>query len=155
MMKDIAGTSAGVAGRTLIPSPSCIVSPGFATASDLAILTLLTDRRLYGYSSLSTKEVRTNEALLYVGSGVIFVWGVANIMPTRSVVKGFGETSEENRRIITMEWIAEGLALCSIGMLVLLMTAVEGAQNALLYTSDAADDLLCVDLGGRRIIKKK
>ena len=23
----------------------------------------------------------------------------------------------------------------------------------LLYTSDAADDLLCVDLGGRRIIK--
>ncbi len=24
-----------------------------------------------------------------------------------------------------------------------------------LYTSDAADDLLCVDLGGRRIIKKK
>ncbi len=24
-----------------------------------------------------------------------------------------------------------------------------------LYTSDAADDLLCVDLGGRRSIKKK
>ena len=28
-------------------------------------------------------------------------------------------------------------------------------QTCLLYTSDAADDLLCVDLGGRRIIKKK
>ena len=27
--------------------------------------------------------------------------------------------------------------------------------DCLLYTSDAADDLLCVDLGGRRIIKKK
>ena len=27
--------------------------------------------------------------------------------------------------------------------------------NCLLYTSDAADDLLCVDLGGGRIIKKK
>src|SRR5665213_3853360 len=26
--------------------------------------------------------------------------------------------------------------------------------RCLLYTSDAADDLLCVDLGGRRIIKK-
>src|SRR5450756_1601612 len=26
--------------------------------------------------------------------------------------------------------------------------------HCLLYTSDAADDLLCVDLGGRRIIKK-
>ena len=30
-----------------------------------------------------------------------------------------------------------------------------GYQGCLLYTSDAADDLLCVDLGGRRIIKKK
>ena len=29
------------------------------------------------------------------------------------------------------------------------------AGICLLYTSDAADDLLCVDLGGRRIIKKK
>ena len=28
-------------------------------------------------------------------------------------------------------------------------------KSCLLYTSDAADDLLCVDLGGRRIIKKK
>ena len=27
--------------------------------------------------------------------------------------------------------------------------------SCLLYTSDAADDLHCVDLGGRRIIKKK
>src|SRR5450756_1699861 len=33
--------------------------------------------------------------------------------------------------------------------------AASGSQPAtcLLYTSDAADDLLCVDLGGRRIIK--
>ena len=30
-----------------------------------------------------------------------------------------------------------------------------GYYTCLLYTSDAADDLLCVDLGGRRIIKKK
>src|SRR5680860_1910125 len=29
------------------------------------------------------------------------------------------------------------------------------SSSCLLYTSDAADDLLCVDLGGRRIIKKK
>ena len=29
-----------------------------------------------------------------------------------------------------------------------------GRSPCLLYTSDAADDLLCVDLGGRRILKK-
>ena len=32
---------------------------------------------------------------------------------------------------------------------------LHGITPCLLYTSDAADDLLCVDLGGRRIIKKK
>ena len=30
-----------------------------------------------------------------------------------------------------------------------------GLGNCLLYTSDAADDLLCGDLGGRSILKKK
>ena len=37
------------------------------------------------------------------------------------------------------------------------MASIEQATHrvCLLYTSDAADDLLCVDLGGRRIIKKK
>src|SRR5665213_2677433 len=35
------------------------------------------------------------------------------------------------------------------------MVAPGQAYACLLYTSDAADDLLCVDLGGRRIIKKK
>ena len=30
-----------------------------------------------------------------------------------------------------------------------------GCNTCLLYTSDAADDLLCVDLGCRRTIKKK
>ena len=29
------------------------------------------------------------------------------------------------------------------------------SKSCLLYTSDAADDLLCVDIGGCRIIKKK
>ena len=32
---------------------------------------------------------------------------------------------------------------------------VQNYQSCLLYTSDAADDTPCVDLGGRRIIKKK
>src|SRR5428012_20241 len=35
------------------------------------------------------------------------------------------------------------------------MKHFDNYRICLLYTSDAADDLLCVDLGGRRIIKKK
>ena len=35
------------------------------------------------------------------------------------------------------------------------LAIVDPPYGCLLYTSDAADDQLCVDLGGRRIIKKK
>ena len=42
-----------------------------------------------------------------------------------------------------------------LGLYRLLATMQGQAEVCLLYTSDAADDLLCVDLGGRRLIKKK
>ena len=69
------------------------------------------------------------DILLYIGSAIIFIWGIAHIIPTKSVVKGFGEISEDNTRIITMEWAAEGITLCFIGLLVLLVTAIVGSQN--------------------------
>ena len=70
------------------------------------------------------------DILLYIGSAIIFVWGIAHIIPTRSVVKGFGEISEDNTKIITMEWAAEGITLCFIGVLVLLVTVIGGSQGA-------------------------
>ena len=70
-----------------------------------------------------------NDILLYIGSIVIILWGIAHIIPTKSVVNGYGAISEDNKRIITMEWAAEGLTLCFIGVLVLLVTIWGGAQN--------------------------
>lgn len=71
-----------------------------------------------------------NEILLYLGSVIILIWGIGHIIPTKSVVTGFGNISEDNKRIITMEWIAEGLILCFIGVLVFLITFLEGLQNS-------------------------
>ena len=70
-----------------------------------------------------------NNIMLYIGSIAITVWGIAHIVPTKSVVTGFGSISEDNRRIITIEWIAESLTLCFIGLLVLLITILNGSQN--------------------------
>ena len=70
-----------------------------------------------------------NSILLYVGSAIIFVWGIAHIVPTKSIVKGFGELTDDNRRILIMEWIAEGLTLCFIGALVFLVTFLVGPQD--------------------------
>ena len=44
-----------------------------------------------------------NVILLHVGAGVTAFWGIAHLVPTRSVVRGFGEITLDNRRIITME----------------------------------------------------
>jgi len=70
-----------------------------------------------------------SDALVYLGATVITVWGIAHIAPARAVVAGFGAISQDNRRIITMEWVAEGLTLCFIGLLVLLITALHGSED--------------------------
>ncbi len=69
-----------------------------------------------------------NEIMLYVGSVIILIWGISHIIPTKSVVSGFGNISQDNKKIITMEWIAEGFTLCFIGVLVLIITLFEGTQ---------------------------
>jgi hypothetical protein len=63
--------------------------------------------------------------LLYLGSGLTVVWGTAHLFPTRSVVQGFGDISIDNKRIITMEWINEGLVLIFIGILVATATVID------------------------------
>ena len=70
--------------------------------------------------------------LLYAGSIAIIVWGIAHIIPTRSVISGFGAISQDNLRIISMEWIAEGLTLCFIGALTLFLTFSGGPQSAII-----------------------
>jgi len=71
-----------------------------------------------------------NDVMLYIGSVAITLWGIAHIVPTKPVVAGFGAISEDNRRIITMEWIAEGLTLCFIGLLVLFVTIWGGSESS-------------------------
>jgi hypothetical protein len=41
------------------------------------------------------------------------------------VVEGFGNLTADNRRIITMEWIAEGVALISTATFVAAVTAIQ------------------------------
>jgi len=59
-----------------------------------------------------------NDIFLYIAAFLTCGWGIAHLFPTRSVVKGFGDISPDNKQIITMEWIIEGVALIFIGLLV-------------------------------------
>jgi hypothetical protein len=44
----------------------------------------------------------------YLASGVLIGWGAAHLAPTRAVALSFGDITPDNRRILIMEWIAEG-----------------------------------------------
>ncbi len=62
-----------------------------------------------------------NGILLSIGAISVIVWGISHLFPTRSVVKGFGDISVDNKRIIRMEWINEGFTLIFIGLLILII----------------------------------
>ena len=66
-----------------------------------------------------------NQVFLYLGSIILFFWGVAHLFPTKSVVKGFGDITADNKRIITMEWIIEGVALIFIASIICALTYIE------------------------------
>jgi hypothetical protein len=77
--------------------------------------------------------------LLYLGSALTALWGVSHLIPTKNVVAGFGDVSDDNRNIITMEWIVEGVCLILIGALVAVVTFIdhEAAVSRAVYVVSA------------------
>jgi hypothetical protein len=87
------------------------------------------------------------ELLTYAGSFLVLGWGFAHLFPTRNVASAFGEISADNKRIITMEWITEGVALMFIGVLVALVTYLDRSSvvsRAVYWTSFATLNILSV-----------
>ncbi len=66
-----------------------------------------------------------DHVLLFLGAALTGLWGISHLFPTSSVVKGFGSISADNREIITMEWIVEGVSLIFIGLLVATVTFID------------------------------
>ena len=63
--------------------------------------------------------------LLYLGAALTALWGISHLIVTRGVVAGFGDISDDNRHIITMEWMVEGVSLIFIGVLVAIVTIID------------------------------
>jgi hypothetical protein len=72
-------------------------------------------------------------SLLYIASAMTALWGITHLFATRGVVAGFGALSADNRRIITMEWIVEGVALIAVAAFVAAASAADLVTSSAIY----------------------
>jgi hypothetical protein len=63
--------------------------------------------------------------LFYISGALTIIWGISHLFPTAGVVEGFGEITHDNKLIITMEWITEGLTLIFLGVLTIMVTMIK------------------------------
>lgn len=87
-----------------------------------------------------------NIILVLIGAILTMVWGITHLFPTKNVVKNFGEISEDNKNIITMEWIIEGMSLIFIGLLVLLITLLGGIDNGVVIYVNVISSIMLFSL---------
>jgi hypothetical protein len=85
--------------------------------------------RYVPYHTKIKKGVSMKGKVLVTISGALSIlWGIAHLFPTSSIVHGFGSISVDNRRIILMEWINEGLTLIFIGLLIIIVTFISSTD---------------------------
>ena len=65
------------------------------------------------------------EVFFYIAAGLTSFWGISHLLPTKNIVRDFGEISADNKQIITMEWIIEGISLIFIGVLLAGVTYID------------------------------
>jgi len=104
-------------------------------------------------------DVGVGAVLAYLGAAIVGLWGVAHILPTARVVHGFGDTSHDNRLVITQEWIAEAMTMWFIAAVVVIATASGSSHEALadwIYRSSAimliALAVLTATTGARTVV---
>ena len=70
-----------------------------------------------------------NDTLIYIGSAIIILWGIAHLIPTKQIIKGFGDISGDNKKILAMELLSEGLTLIFLGVLPILIILYVDSQS--------------------------
>jgi hypothetical protein len=86
--------------------------------------------------------------LLYTGSAAIAFWGLMHIVKTRAVVAGFEPLSHDNRLVLTMEWILEGVTLCFVAALVSAVTLLAGSETSVATIVYRAAGLMMIVMAG-------
>ena len=71
--------------------------------------------------------------LFYISGILTLLWGIAHLFPTAGVVRDFGDISSDNKLIITMEWIVEGLTMIFLGVLIFVVEKTDTESKLAKY----------------------
>ena len=86
----------------------------------------------------------TGQILIIIGAAITIIWGVAHLFPTKSVVKSFGDISTDNKNILAMEWIVEGVSLIFIGIVVLGVIFIDATSDTAAFVFLASAGILII-----------
>jgi len=91
----------------------------------LKILRHLTDLIKFCTLTIIINQNNMKKIFFYIAAALTLLWGISHLFPTSSVVRNFGDISTDNKLIITMEWIVEGMALSFLGLLTIIVTKTD------------------------------
>ncbi len=66
--------------------------------------------------------------LLFLGAAAVAFWGIAHLVKTGPVVAGFEPLTDDNRHVLRMEWVVEGVALVFVAALIATTAAIRGPR---------------------------
>ena len=78
----------------------------------------------------------------YLAAAMAGLWGVAHVVPTRQVLAGFRPITEDNRRVLLQEWLAEAFALWGLAAIIVVATAVDSGSTATAWVYRVSAGLL-------------
>ena len=67
--------------------------------------------------------------LASLAAALVAVWGVAHAIPTRRVLAGFRPITQDNRRVLLQEWLAEAFTMWGLAGIIVAVTIVSGAGS--------------------------
>ena len=68
--------------------------------------------------------------LASTAAALVFLWGVAHAVPTGRVLAGFMPITQDNRRIVLQEWLAEAFTMWGTAAVIVTVIVVGGAHAA-------------------------
>ena len=67
--------------------------------------------------------------LASLAAALVSLWGLAHTIPTSQVLAGFNPITQDNRRVVLQEWLAEAFTMWGLAGIIVAVTIVGGAGS--------------------------